>query len=390
MADRLSNLGAAIIQKESSKGTAVIPDVTIPLQGESLVTDPHLAESKVITGHGFARHKNYYGQRSHMGDLTVLAEPNTAARIADMLLTKTSTSGSNPYTHVFAKSPTTNPNSYTVQIQRGDIPYRFFGVEARGLQLGFQDGVGQFTVPVSALGVFSVAEITNVNSTALTLASTYNTNPTAGLVATDTVRIYKQGGGVVDTTVSSLTPASNIVTVASASGVTAGDLITLRNITPSLTIVDPILWARSEYRFSGTDAATALTATHTPIEPDSGGWNMTHAILPEEGRGRSGSFDPHALPRGIADVELETQIAFDSPTDEQTFLLMKKRALVARHFCGSSYEIRVTLNNLRAITKPNSLSADEIILNDFTWRPEYDDSDAAFFGLTIVNAVSTI
>lgn len=136
MADRLSNFGSCIVKKESSKGTAVIPDITLPLFGETLVTDPHLAETKVIVGHGFARHHNTYGQRSHMGDMTFLAEPNTAARLADMLLTKSGTSGGGPYTHTFIKSPTTNPNSYTVQVQRGDIPYRYFGLEARGLQLG--------------------------------------------------------------------------------------------------------------------------------------------------------------------------------------------------------------------------------------------------------------
>jgi hypothetical protein len=386
----LANYGSAIIKKETTKGTAVIPDFTLPLIGETLTTDIHSSETKLIVGHGFARHLNSYGQQSNMGDLTVLAEPNSFAYLADMTLTRTATSGSGPYTHTFAKSSTINPNSYTVQIQRGPIPYRYFGVEGRGLPMNFQDGVGQTVVPVSARGVFSVAEIAAVDSTTLTLVSTYNEAPTRGLVATDTVRIYKAAGGVVDTTVSSIDSDGLNITVASATGVTAGDMISLRAITPSLSLSSEVLWARSAYHFSSTSAADALTNDHTPIEPDSGTWNITHGMVTDEGEGRSGSFLRASLARTVADFEVTIRKVFDGPTAERDYLLFKKQAMVARHYCGTNHEIRATLNHAKTITKPNTLTVDGVIYDESTLRPQYDASDGTVFGLTVINGIATI
>ncbi len=69
---------------------------------------------------------------------------------------------------------------------------------------------------------------------------------------------------------------------------------------------------------------------------------------------------------------------------------MKKRALVVRHFAGASHEIRATANNLKMTAKPNNIEVDGIIYDEMTFRPEYDSSDGAIMGLTVINGVSTI
>ncbi len=282
MAERLANLGYCMIKKESAKGTPVIPTIGMPLISESVSFNPNLDEIKIIAGNKAARFRNLMGQRYTAGEATFLAEPNTAGYLADMILTKGSTTGSGTYTHPFTLSATTDPNSYTVEVMKGQIPYRYFGVESSSLGMSFDGNHGIFTTQLHARGVFAAAEITNVNSDTLTLATTYSSTPTKGLVATDVVRIHLANGSVVNTTVSSLDDTT--VTVASASGAASGDFLSLRALTASLSLSDTITWARTDYRYSYTDASTALSGSGTPLEADSGAWTITHAFETDDAK----------------------------------------------------------------------------------------------------------
>lgn len=385
--ERLSNLGYCMIKKEAPKGTAVIPTTGLPLYSETLSTNLNFDSSEEIIGIKAAIHHSYMGQRDYTGQLVMLAEPNTMGLIFDMLLTHTGVTGSGPYTHTYALSPTTNPNSYTVDILRGQVPYRYVGLEASSAALSYDKNKGVLTVGVSARGCFSAAKITNVATNVLTLDTTFGSNPTNGLVTGDNVTLYLSGGTTVNTTISSLTATT--VTVTSAGSAAAGDTLCLRALTPALSLLDPVMWARSEYRF-GVDAATALTNTHTPIEPGSGGWTITHSFKDNKGEKRSGSFDPASLIRTTGNAEIKTTQFFDSPNSERDFLLMTKNALVARHFVGSNYEVRVTLNDLRAADKPNGIKAGEVIYDKFSWVSNYNDTDGQMFGVSIVNNLPTI
>lgn len=385
--ERLADTGYCLLKKETTKATAVTPNIGMALMEESLAEELNLDESDPIIGQKGMRHKNYMGLRTYRGQLRFLLEPNTFAYVADMLLTRLSTTGSGPYTHLYGLSNTVNPNSYTVDLLRGQVVYRFFGLEARQAAESFNKNKAEVAVDVTARGCFSGVKIASVAANVLTLDTTYNPNPTAGLVAADVIRLHLAGGTTVDTTVTSFTATT--VTVGSAGAVAAGDTLALRAQTPTLSILDPVMWARSEYRFGAT-ASAALSAAHTPIEPGSGNWTIKHLMADDGGQMRSGSFDPASLVRTNGDVEIRTTQFFDSPSTEATFLGMVKNALVVRHFVGSTYEVRLTINNAKATAKPNALKNSQIIYDAFTWRPEYDDTDAQMFSLTVINNIATI
>jgi hypothetical protein len=90
MAERLANLGYVGLVKEVTKGVALVPTDWVPLYDETLDTNGNFVDQTPIYGAKFSTYNTLQGQRSHKGDLTIMAEPNTTARIVDMLLTKSS------------------------------------------------------------------------------------------------------------------------------------------------------------------------------------------------------------------------------------------------------------------------------------------------------------
>lgn len=387
MAERLSNIGYFAMKKESTKGTAVTPNTYVPLYEESIFNNLNLNLDTPILGNKVATYQALMGQRDHKGEVTVIAEPNTAARFFDMLLTKGSTTGANPYTHPFTLDNSTNPNAYTVDIQRGQIVFRFIGAEASQIGIDFDDNKMLFKVAISALKSFSIREIASVSTNTLTLTTNYDPSPTDGLVTSDLVRIFKADGSVVDTTVSSIGSGTQ-VTVGSASGVAGGDFVALRAATPSSTTVTPFLWARSEFRF-GSTASGALSATQTRVEQGSA-WTVKHMFEDEAGAKRSGAFDPAALVRTLGDVEFNTKIFFDTPDEFNRFLSLTKRACVVRHFSETGYELRLTMNNLKVKENNPPVKSGEIVYQEITYVPTYDTSDGQAFSATVINAISSI
>lgn len=174
----------------------------------------------------------------------------------------------------------------------------------------------------------------------------------------------------------------------SPSGIVAGDLIYLRPATPSFSLLSPFLWARTEFRF-GDDAASALSASQTRLEQGSK-WTLMHKFENDEGAMRSGSFDPAALVRTQSAAELEAKLFFDTPEDLNKFLTNTKKAVVVRHFSGTSYELRVTLNNVKFTEHPTNLNTGEIVYADGKMVAQYDSSDAQQFSVSVINNVSSI
>jgi hypothetical protein len=81
----------------------------VPIYDESLDTDGQFIDQQPIYGNKAKTYNTVPGQRQHKGDVTILAEPNVTAKLVDSLLTKSSTAGAGPYTHVFGLSATTEP-----------------------------------------------------------------------------------------------------------------------------------------------------------------------------------------------------------------------------------------------------------------------------------------
>lgn len=389
MATRLSNLGYLAIKKQSNKDVAVTPDKYVPVYSESFNTMVNLDADSPIAGNKAAIFQHIQGVRHHMGDVQVLAEPVTAAYFFDMFLNKTGSSGSNPYTHAFALN-STDPIAYTVDICKGQVVYRFIGVECYEIGPEFDENKMLLNLSLAARKSFISREVASINGNALTFKTNYDPSPTTGLVVGDLMRLHLAAGTTVDLTVLTVDSITTVTFTTTPTGAADGDVVTLRPATPSFSLLTPFMWSKTEFRFS-TTAELALTATHTPLQSGSA-WKLQHNLEDNEGAKRSGSFDPVELVRTQGDADLDVKVRFDDPHDLNKFLTVSKRACIIRHFAGTGniYELRVTLNNLKWEENPIELKAGEIVYAEGALKPEYDSSDAQLFDVKVINATATI
>lgn len=393
MSERLSNLGYMGLVKEVTKGTPLTPTDWIPLYDETINTNGNFVDQQPIFGNKFATQTVLQGQRSHKGDVTILCEPNTIARIFDMLLTKTSTTGAGPYTHVFALSATQNPNSYTVDISTGNVVARYWGVEASKFSPNWNGNELQAKVALSALGSFQGREIATVATTTLTLKTDYDSVPNKGLVVGDLVRIYKQStGATLDTTIATVNVDGITVTLgASAAAFAAGDMIYLRPATPTYVNLSSFLWAKTQF-CPGSTASAALSATQLRVEQGST-FDIMHNFESDSGAERSGGFDPAALVRTTGDGDLTIKRFFDVVDDIQNFNSLAKSAWVLRHYSGATnqYELRVTFNHVKTDGQVMAdLKAGSIEYSTIKFDTQFDSSDNQGIGITVINNLSAI
>lgn len=391
MAERLANLGYLAMKQEATKGDiAGVPDKYVPIYDESLISDVKLDEDNPIVGNKAARFQTLLGLRNHQGEISALAEPNTAGYLLDMFLKKgTTTGGADPYTHPFTLDPTTNPKSYTIDISKGNVVFRFLGVEVGEFGIDFDENKMLFKLKTSALKSFIVREIASVAAAVVTFKTNYDQSPTDGLFAGDTVRLLDVSAGTSeDLDVVSVDSGVAVTLDGTPATATTDDLFFIAPATPSFSLATPFSWSRTEFRFGAT-AAAALTAAQTRLEKGSK-WNLQHLFEADEGAQRSGSSDPAALVRGQGDATLEYKKFFDEPEDMNRFLTNQKRACVIRHFSGADHELRITLNNIKLAENPSNLNTSEIVYSESRFLTEYDDSDAQMFDAKVLNAVAAI
>lgn len=394
MAERNAANGYMALIKEVTKGTALTPTTYVPYYDQNLITDTHLISDTPIYGNKFKRFQSLQGLRSHHGSATVMAEPNTAARWADMLSTKNSTTGANPYTHTFGTS-TTDPNSYTLDVSLVSQVVRFFGVEASKMALGWQNEEMVFQLDLAALGSFWGAEIASIATNVVTLVTTYDPVPTAGLVANDLVKVTKVDGTVTTNyTITSITNTT-VTLSATAGAFAAGDMLVLRPATVALTLLTPFLWGKTQFFFAA-DAATALTnsstvTNQTRLDPGTQ-IDIMHDFDSNQGSKRTGDFDPASLMRKQYDLSFKAKKFFDLPEEIKYYNSIVKRACIMRSYSGATnqYEIRVTLNNLSYSALPVPTKSGDIIYEDLGFMPNYDATDTQGFDLKLINAISTI
>jgi hypothetical protein len=392
--ERNAATGYAALKKEATPGVAVVPNVFTPYYKQKIATDFHIMEDSPVAGNRFKKFQHLKGSRSHGGNITVMAEPDTAGYWLDMLLNKSATSGSNPYTHTFGLHNDTMPNSYTLDIALGGQVVRFMGVQASKIKLAWEDEKMQFEVDVAALKSFYGREIASVSTNVITLKTDYDAVPTDGLVATDLVQIQKADGSVVNTTVSSL--SSTTVTVASAgSGVAAGDMLVLRPQTQSLSLKRPFLWGLTQYFFAA-DAATAVTnsataSNQTRLEPGTE-VELAWEFEDNDGSKRSGGFDPASLIRTVGDYSFKCKQFFDTAGDIKTWNALTKKALVMRSYSGSSnqYELQVILNNMTLMSPAPESEFGSTIYSEQEFGGNYDSTDGVAFTAKAINSVSSI
>lgn len=385
-----SNQGYFALKVEPTEGTAVTPDTFVPLYEESLKTAMNPSTATSVFGNKFARLRVTPGIRSHAGDVTVMAEPNSTGLFYDMLLTGGGVTGTGPYSRTYTPS-FTKPKSYTVDVSTGNQVFRYVGVQASEISPEFTDNEGRWKVKVSALKSFLGAEIASAATATLTLKTPVNyPTPTDGLVVGDLVAIVAGGNGARQNFTISLLTSTTVTLSGTPAGVTAGDMLILRPATPNLNILTPFLWSRTEFRFGAT-AAAALTATHTPLE-DGSEFTITHGFEDDAGAKSSGGFDPSRLVRAKStDYTFKAKKFFYNPDEIRSFNALTKQAVVVRMFSETGYECRITMNNIVA-----TAGADKPMIKDqeseyyeIEYTPVYDQTDGQGMSVTVINNVAT-
>ncbi|MFA6048279.1 MAG: hypothetical protein WC737_05740 [Parcubacteria group bacterium] len=399
--DRLANIGYLLIGKETTKGTPVIPTVAIPMYEESLSTNINLDMDSPIMGNRFARYFNFKGQRDHQGTIKVLCEPKTLPHFLNMLLKKgTTTVSGSVYTHPFTlDNDTPVSKSYTIEILKGDVVFRYSGVEISKIAPIFEENTLKLELTVSALSQFSVAPISTASGSAannVTLATDYDDAPNKGIVAGDTLVLVKVTGATSDTYEEVVVSAVNangtqITTGAIVGTYAAGDYCYIKKQTPTYTLGEPLKWSGTQFRFGAT-AAAALTAIQENVEKGSS-FEIIHEFEAPEGAKRSGSVDPAALVRKQGDMTVKIKKSFNDYKEYERFISISKRALVIRILgaiiSGSDRnELRITINNMKLKTSPVPLTTGEIIYLDQDYSPQFDASDAQGMAVTVINDVA--
>lgn len=385
-----ANSGYLAIKRETDEGVAVVPDRYVPFYEESLTTSLNPETDTSIFGNKFARLHVTPGIRSHGGDITVMAEPNSTGCFFDSLLTRGNSSGSGPYTWPFTVS-FTKPKSYTWDISTGNQVLRYVGVQISEMSPEWKDNEMRWKLKVSALKSFLGAEIASIATATVTLKTPANyPSPTDGLVVGDIMTIVAGGNGArQNLTIQSLT-ATTVTFTTTPTGVSAGDMLVIRPATPNLAILTPFLWSRNEFRF-GADAAAALSATHTPLEEGSE-FVLQHPFDDDKGALSSGSFDPSRLVRGKAvDYTFKAKKFFNDPDEIRSFKALTKVAVVVRMFSETGYECRITMHNL-TITKGGDkpmLKDQETLYYELEYTPTYDASDGHGLTVTVINNLSS-
>lgn len=384
-----SNDGYLAIRAETTKGVvAGVPNIVIPIYSESLTTDTALNEDNPIFGNVFGRFQNLLGMRAHGGEFQALGEPNTAAHLFNILMTKLSTTGSGPYVHTFGFSPTTKPKSCTLDVAKGEVVHRFAGVEASEITDEDDDNKKVFNITVAALRSFIVAEIASVVGAAVTLRTNYDDAPTDLLYAGDLLTILKADGTKVNVVADSITDGDTVTLTTSPSGVSAGDLLYIRPASaPSASILQPFLKAETEWKF-GADITAALAATHTPQRE--GSFTISYEFEDAEGAQMTGSFNPAVLVRTQGMAEMEVKSYFGTPEQYNAYLLNKAKALAIRHFSSTGYYMNILVPKFNSKEFANDLSTGDPIYEEKTILPVYDPAEGYALKVEIANALATI
>jgi len=392
--ERPANLGYFALKLETAKATVIQPDTFVPLYSEDIAINLNTDEDNPIVGIREARFDSFRGQEDYQGPIKVLAEPKTLPHFLNMLLTKGTSTGtaSTGYTHPFTLGDTVK--SYTIEFLKGNIPFRFFGVEASAITPAFEDNKMVLDITISALGQFSVAKIQTATGTEVILEDE-RPNPTKGLTTDDSLRLYDVSAEEYeDVEISSINADGKtlIMATAIAGSYETGDICWLKPLTSSYTIVAPFSWGRTEFRF-GTGSAVALDATQTRLEKGSN-WNLINAMEEEAGAKRSGEIRPDALVRTQGDIEITLKKFFKDGQDHNRFLQGLSRALVVRHFSPAhagtdltEAELRITVSEYKIRENTVPLATGEIVYGNLVLIPKYKTADAQMFEVEVINSL---
>jgi hypothetical protein len=398
MSERLFNPGYVGFAVEATAGTAVVPTDFGQAYDFGITTNRNLEELPPAAGNVYGTQQVVAGLRDHTGDATLIFEPNTFEKLAAMMLAQSSRTGSGPYTSVYGISASNPPGkTYTIDVSDGIQAIRYYGCQVEKLATNVNNNEIQIKPTFSALGTFNGREVSSYTAgspNVIVLKTDYDPSPTSGLVVGDTLQYVQANGTITNLVVSVITNGTTISTTPNSttiSGAAAGDWIRLKALTPTFTMLPPVLWSNTQLCFGAT-ASAALSASQTRVEKGSM-WELAFDFNDAKGEHRSGGQDPATLLRKPAKATLKIKKYFDTQADMLNYNSLVKTACVVRHYVysgGTTYEVRITLNHLVTDNPIPKWKAGEINYEEFTYHCQYDTSDAQAFAVTVLNSNSSL
>lgn len=391
MAERNQAAGNLAIGKQTSPNTPVTPTILTPFYKQSLETNINLIQDKPVYGSKFEVFQQLQGSRSHKGSLTVMAEPFTAMYWLDQILTLQSTTGTAPtVTRVYGLSNTQDPGYYTYDLNLVSQVVRFWGVSASKLATPFANEEMQFELAVSSLGSFYGREIASISGQIVTFTTTYDPAPTTGLVVGDLIAIKSPDGSRnLNTLVISALTGTTVTVTGTITSAQAGDMFVLRpNAALTLTLGQPFLWPLTQYKFSDTNLAGALSAAQTRLESGTT-LDISHKFESDDGSKRSGGFDPGSLIRTTGYYDFKTKQYFDNPDQFKRWHAISKQsaAMVSTSTIGS---MTVGMNNFKIRKAGTPTQFGQTIYQDLEYGAQNDMVDGAGMTVTLVNQTATM
>ena len=392
-ANYVGEQGYLAIKEESSAGTAVIPNVFVPLISESIKTVVNHEADRRIRGINWKATDIIRGNRSHEGEIKVYGDPDMIGHFLNMIMSKSSSSGtSDGYTHAFAVG---NGSTYTFEINRGNFVQRYFGVTIEELKMEFENGQLVLTIQVKAMGQVGAMTLGVASSgsvTSITLDDAYDIAPNRGLVVNDVLNV-----GGTDVTITSVN-SNGIAVGFSSTSVTAsvGDLVYLKPQTVTQpTLRDPFYFGNTLAGF-GADASAAATAaasrsTATPIYDLS--IVLKNNLFAQNGSNR---FDPVQIIPKTKEASIKLARLFTDATQKQKHQDRIKQSLVIvmlGSFIKSDFttqeKLTLTFNNVKLLENENTIQVGELIKDEQTFEVLYDTTDGQAMAATLINRTST-
>ena len=389
------------IKKETTEATAVRPTVFLPLESADIKTILNNAPDRRMHGNDFESIDLSQGERSHEGKIKVWADPDTLGYILDMFVKKGSSTGSAGagYTHPFTVE---NPNTYTIEIPKGNYAQRFFGVKGDELNLIFEEAKLKAEMDVKAQGQFSAAvirdAITGGAGAVLSLKQDYDLEPTRGLVAGDVIVIGAGTATEEEKTITSIGANGTDITFTAsiASNHSIGDVCYLKAQTISYaTLQKPFYFGDVLVGFGADESAAATAAasktTATPVHELAIKFQNNLLAAPT-----TNYRDPIKLLPQVKACELTIKQLFSNPDQHVKWLNLVKQGMciimrgrMINTGTPTYNKFTFALHNAKLGDNAEPLNVGEYIMDEQTFKAAYDTGDAKALTIELVNETAT-
>lgn len=290
--------------------------------------------------------------------------------------------------------------TFSLQVNYAENAIRYFGVRFTGLDaIGQADNVLTAGVGVMAQGIFRHAKVTAVTSSGAG-AKTITVDQSLGLVAADTIKLYRPGTGFLDFSAASTkthtvgtVPTSTTFTVTNLETSTAvGDLIVLSPQTATYNIEKEFSWIGGSEITIGADVDNLASEN---IE------DFTISILNEykSRHAAQGADFQDRLPSAILQKGCTGGGSFKLHYTDEDFVKLLRlntaQALELRAIGGEigstdlEYEIRVYLPEVQLDNFDTSLDVDSLVDQDIPFTHFYNSGQGYQSRVVVINDVAS-